>query len=804
MKIIRLALRSIIHFKSYTLINILGLALSLACVIIIFRYVYGEFTVDHFNENLDRIYVTIEERQENPGEASFSGVYNPNKEKTFRDIRKHPAVEISSDYIHKMEEVIDVENQKYNATALIADSNFMKIMDYPVIEGVAQLTEPKTTLLTEKYAKKIFGAENPIGKTIRHSTGELLTVTGIIGQPASKSIFSFDMVVSYHLSEYWSRMSETLILLHTQSDYRSVNEDYDTFFEMSVWKISKRNQLYPLRDVYFNKQHIHSHGYNHGNYTYTIILLIVGFLILLIGIINFVNIYTVVMLRRGREFGMKKVFGADGKQVFLQLIAENLLMVGLAVILSILISQLAHPLLVNYLGLVQIPDAKFDIVLYLGFLILLPLVTSLYPFLRYNYSKPITSLRNIVSIGKHNISRRVFLSFQYILTMIMIILSLFFVKQLHYMLNTDPGYHTEDIIKVQFLNYSSDYLVRDSNEEQERKRNEKENIANLIKQKMDASPLFTSWSYGNSPNEYTIGTFKFKRLDGDLKNVNLVGADEVWLKLFGIQLAQGRIWDDNTEDEYAYNIIVSESALKLFDIKDFNTTQLQAERRIWWTSSKPAEEMETNPPYHIVGVIKDFYGGHLSKNPDPVIIYYSRGWREEPLMARIVPGRKQDAIKFLSELYDETMGGEFSYSFVEDEVNQMYSEDKKVAAIYSIFTLIAIIISSLGLFSMSLFDIQQRYREIAVRKVNGATYSVIVRILLEKYFILSGISFLIATPLAWLAINRYLEDFAYKAPISWWLFIIAFIITSIVSLFTLIHQTRKAANTNPAKVLKSE
>ena len=163
-----------------------------------------------------------------------------------------------------------------------------------------------------------------------------------------------------------------------------------------------------------------------------------------------------------------------------------------------------------------------------------------------------------------------------------------------------------------------------------------------------------------------------------------------------------------------------------------------------------------------------------------------------------------EAIKLLKELHDKTIGGEFEYTFVEDEISAMYEKDRLVARIYSVFTLVSILISSMGLFSLSLFDIQQRYKEIAIRKVNGATTGAIMNLLLRKYYKLLGFSFLIATPLSWLAITRYLENFANKAPLSWWIFAIAFLITAGISLLTLIWQIRKAARTNPAKAIKTE
>ena len=174
------------------------------------------------------------------------------------------------------------------------------------------------------------------------------------------------------------------------------------------------------------------------------------------------------------------------------------------------------------------------------------------------------------------------------------------------------------------------------------------------------------------------------------------------------------------------------------------------------------------------------------------------------MTAHIVPGKRQEAILFLQKLHEETVGGEFFYSFAEDEIKAIYKEDKKVTSIYTTFALIAILISSLGLFGLSLFDVQQRYREIAIRKVNGATTAIIMQMLLRKYYKLLAIAFLIATPVSWLAIHKYLENFAHKASISWWLFAVAIVITGSISLLTLIWQTRRAARMNPAIAIKNE
>jgi ABC-type antimicrobial peptide transport system permease subunit len=322
----------------YSGVNLVGLALSLACVITIFRYVYGEFTVDRFNKKLDRIFVTIQEVNSLPGVAHFSGISNPNRETTFVDLTEHPGVERYSHFSRIENDEIDVDNRIFNATVLLADSSFLKITDYPVISGIHRLSDPHSALISKSFAQKLFGKANPVGKTFRHSTGQIVTITGVTGQPATKSSLSFDVVVSYELFRLFSQYrpaDQTFVLLYPGVDYQTINKQYADYFDMPVWRYQIRHQLFPLSKVFFDKS-VSGSPFKQGNYRYVTVLMAVGALILLAGVINYINIFTVVILRRGRELSIKKVFGAGGRTLYVQLTTENLLMTGIALIFAFL------------------------------------------------------------------------------------------------------------------------------------------------------------------------------------------------------------------------------------------------------------------------------------------------------------------------------------------------------------------------------------------------------------------------------------------------------------------------------------
>ena len=802
MKILLFAIRALSHFRLYTIINILGLALSMACVITIGRYVHSELSTDHFLPELDRIYVTVYEDDQNPGILRYSDIGNPNNEASFINLLEHPAVEYASRMILYDNTDCLYNDKGYGCKTLVADSNIFKILTYPLISGTTTLTKPNEAIITPQFARKVFAEEPVLGKQLQLFSGKVVTIVGIIGEPVTASSIDFDIIVSDRLSSFWDHIGIHLVRLHPNTDYQQVNAQYNKFMHMELWRFSLRFQLYPLSKVYFNGN-IENYFFRTGNFTHVWILSIVALMILLIGLFNFINIYSVVILRRGREFGMKKVFGAGSKMIYAQLYIENILMTGIALLAGWMIVEITDPLVRTQLNITPVSNRAFDLLLSGCILLILPCVTALIPYIRYNYSAPIKSLRSVNQAGGSIVSRKLFLTIQYIITFALVTCSLFFTKQLRFMLNADIGIRTEDIIETQFMKFH--YMGKDLTPEEWAKEDKRrQDIKQIVQQKMDTSPLFEHWTYGDQPIKNTKNkgyTTKFKLPDGKYEEFWVMSNTPAWMKLFDLQIIEGEPISNEEPSNRGYELYISESGKKLLGIKDIESTVLQPEKRLWYNLG---EDMSQNPPYRILGVFKDFNPIHLSNKNYPIILTPSASWYGEPLLASIAPGKRQEAIQFLKSMHDELIGGNFEYSFIEDKHRELYLEDLHLTQIYSIFAIIAILISSLGLFSLSLFDVQQRFREIAIRKVNGATTAIVMRMLLQKYYKLLGIAFLIATPISWLAINRYLEDFAHKASVSWWIFAVALLITAGISLATLIWQIRKAARTNPAEAIKSE
>ncbi|KKB52096.1 hypothetical protein HMPREF1212_00236 [Parabacteroides sp. HGS0025] len=789
MKIILLAIRSLVRFRLYTIINILGLALSLACVIIISRYVYSEATTDHFKKKHEQLYLSLRHRGNSELPPVLCTTDNVLLKKNYINPLDIPEIEKRTSFVSLNNVEINADEKKFNAHVLATDTLFLQLLDYPVLEGdrARLLADPKDAVITSGFAQKLFGKENPVGKNIEYN-GNILTIKGITGKTETQSSLNFDLLISkelqwrwppvnyYTIAQAFPGISATRINDRLKANHNA--DDTDNFLF----------QVIPLDKLYMDKAVDKGQNtFRQGNADSLKILSFVAILLLLIGVFNFIHISSVVIIKRSRELGMKKVFGARPVQLFIQLYAENLVLTAASLFLSWMIIEITNPMQLNLLGISTVVGSSFNTILSLGLLIGLPLVITIYPFFNYSFRQTIRSLQGAVPEKNKVGTRSVFLIIQYGITCCLIISSLFFMKQLHFMLNADLGYRTKDIIKVWFIRPSSQM----SYGEEDRKRSDE--ISFKVQNAIKASPLFQSFTYGLSPYEIPNDQFNKQNMripGGEWQEVFHVKVYNSFFDVYEIAVSKDKL------PESEHEILMNETARKLFSKGGQSPTELEMESYNGINS------------YLVKGFTPEFQVVHLSQRNQPVIIT-SKDVKDEmfwpgKLMASIVPGHRQEAIQFLKELHAGTVGGEFEYTFVEDEISAMYEKDRLVARIYSVFALIAILISSMGLFSLSLFDIQQRYKEIAIRKINGASTSTITRLLLCKYCLLLLVSFVIATPLSWLAIRHYLKDFSHQTAISWWLFAIAAILTGGIALSTVIWQIRKAAGTNPAEAIKSE
>ena len=623
----------------------------------------------------------------------------------------------------------------------------------------------------------------------------------------------FDLLVNLNLRRQWDRMDHNLILLDNNNDYKKVNRNIGVT-TTDDWNKSSKFQLVPLKEFYFDRSRtVYQEDdpiFIQGNIDNVKILSLVALVILIIGLFNFINTYTVIAMKRGRELSIKKVYGASLWQTAKQIWIENAIVVFISLIIAWFLLEVTATVIKSRLGFAVMPNLSFDIGLSAIVLAVLPILVSIYPYIRYRRSAPVRSLNAIGFKAESTVIRKGLLFLQYMISFGLLIVSIFFMKQLNFMLNTKPGYNTEDIIVTKMIVDNHLHQIREFEAQQKAYRITQEKML-LVKDKLDESPIITDWIIDQPPMYALKSTVMFKNSEhAEYNEVVLKFASGEYLDFFYFQLAEGRLWDST--DEFAqYKCIINKSAKQYFNISDIHTETLQPETRLWMSAG---EDHSVNPAYKIVGVIEDFNIGHLSKKTPPLIIVFteskSRGTsiaagNTMPIMAKFAPERKEEAVAYLEGIYKEVNdNADFTYTLLDDEIAQLYDEDKRVSNIITLFALLAIVISSMGLFALSLFEIQQRYREIALHKINGATPRDIMHLLLKKYLYLLAGAFVVAVPVSYFAISKYLEGFAHKASISWWLFALAAVVVSAISLLTLVWQIKRAMKINPANALQSE
>ena len=789
MKTLKYAWRFLMRSKSYTIINLLGLAFSLACSIILMRYIHRELTVDTHCIDREHVYAICTNTEGNRG---LSGLKQYNYDTISIDNR---FVEAMTTYIPLEKDYVISGTNRIPARSLVTDSVFFQLFHYPIVQGKLSLTTPQSALLTEKYARKIFGNENPIGKILRYSNGKDITIEGIVGEPECKTTINFDIILSSKLSQHWERMNTELYRFLPGTDINAINKTGSVPRYINDPEYDTRTHTFSLisvKDIYWDGSLTDREPamFLSGNRSHLIILSGVCLLLLLTGILNFINLYLVALLRRGKEYGLKKVFGVCGKTLFANIWIENTLQVLSALLVSWLIIEIMSAP-TEYLFDIHFSYTAFDGWLSASILLLLPVITSIYPYIKYNYTSPILSIRSIGAQSHSKHFRMFFLGAQYIITFLLVVLSLYFNRQLGMLLNTEPGFRTKNIMNVNLVYESKDFSSYTYESMQQRRQRVMQ-----LDNELNTCPFIELYepSYENILTP-TFGT-NYLNNKGEKVFLNIHYATPAFFKLYDIKVIEGEIPDINKEDRRTV-FVVNKAALKALGYTSINGVGVIEENQ------KKANANASLQP--IVAVVEDYFEGHLTSGIKPTIYPVGARFSGDLYQIAYTPGKKKEVIDFLRNLEYKLYGSEdFEYTFLEDDIKAMYTQARQTATIYSIFASIAIIISSLGLLGISLFDIRQRYREIAIRKVNGASAKDLYRLLFRKYITVLIIAFVIAIPLACYLINTYTQDFAVRAPVSIDIFIISLLLVIIISLGTLAYQIQKAAHINPTQIMKTE
>ncbi|MCD6065750.1 MAG: FtsX-like permease family protein [Bacteroidetes bacterium] len=794
---LKIAWRNLLKNRMFSFINIMGLAIGISCCVLIYLYVQNELSYDRYNEKADRIYRVTSYIRKQSKEETFvptSPIMSRRIKENFPEVENAVRFQFSS-------RQLSYDNRKFpEARMTYADSTVFEVFTFPLIAGdpITALKEPYSVVLSETAVKRYFGNADAFGKTMKLSDTINLKVTGIMKDIPRTSHFTFDCAISRSTigemargDTNWVQNDElnwfncdsySYLLLKENADPKALQSKVNTLFDKEQLDIKKsygmwmNAQLQPLTDIHLKSELEHEiKGSEKGDIMYVYIFSATAILILLIACCNFINLSTARSLNRSKEIGLRKVIGAMRGQLIAQFLGESVLFSLIASILSIVFVILAIPLFNSFLA-TELSLNLSVLWIYLLIIASVGFLSGLYPALLMSSFAPIKSLKGKISHGFADLLfRKGLVVFQFSIAIILIIGTTLILNQLSFIQNAKIGMNKEQLVGITMKGSDrekADVFIK------ELTRNPKVVAATLNGFNFKGISNITMWPEGFAENEMTSS--------------NVFAVDENFLKVMQIDLAAGRDFSKDFPTDVTEAFIVNEAAVKEFNWK---SPKEALGKKIDWGGGKKGK---------VIGVTKDFNYASLHDEVEPLVIHIFPQWYKF-ITLRLKTDNLVATMKDIETSWKKisTSGG-FEYAFLEDDFNSLYQAEQNMRSVLSAFTLLAVLVACLGLFGLAAFTIKQRFREIGIRKVLGSSSRDIVRLLSKDFLKLVLISIVIASPVAWYGGYKWLQDFAYKANISWWIFIIAGGLALVIAFVTVAFQALRAANANPVKSLRTE
>ena len=781
--------------KGYTALSLLGLIISLSGTVIISRYIYQEWTIDHFMPALDRTFLCCAQIE---GEGDWHPVmtFDPNHESQFvSPVLNQSDVECWTNiHLREMYAVTPEKGETFYPQALSVDSAFAQVYPLEAVEGTLELRAKGQCMVSEELAARLFLGESAVGKTIIvGEEGDVNTVVGVFRQPSTKSTIRFD-IADYGDEDFYAPQNSFTVGIVRLREGASVSDYNKRQPEQRLGMFSDRPVRYGLQPYTQELQKIFAKGY-WGEYSCVVpsasaahlwMLLFVAALLLGVGLFNFVNLFAVMRSHRRHELHVRRLFGASHWDVFAQLYAETFLVAVLTMIGVWTIVELAEPLLATYYHIAVMPQWKFDVGLTLAVIFGLPLIASSIPTNSFH------SIREGLGVG-----------FQFFISLALLMVSIYFMRQLHVMMSADPGFRTKGLLNAVIYPPSNrgSWTMEELNVRIEKQKSQTQ----IVRQRLKSLPYLKGIDVDN---DFINGSFPVGLADGS--SIDMLYMTGGAARMFGLQLVEGVLPDDSLSME-DYACVANEAAIKALGIKNRETDLVQFADRIFWTAASE----KYNPPFRIVGVVRDFNNGRQSEPVKPLLLMFETGPKDYLFDARQMEGRtylldvaeghEDDIIRDLKDLEMELFGtSELKYQWVEDQRQELYREDQRTARIFVTFSLLAIAVTCLGVLGLMMFDVRRRFREIALRKVNGATFRDIALLLSRRYLIIFGIAAVASLPVSLLVIHRLMASYTIRTSFAWWIPLVSIALILALCALTLWYQVWKATRIKPYQILKEQ
>jgi putative ABC transport system permease protein len=798
----KVALRNLWKNKAFSAINIVGLASGLAVCLLIVLYVVDELSYDKYNVNADRIYRLDADIYFNNTSAIFAVAPDP-LALTLK--REYPVVEEMARVNYQSDILIKKDNQNVqDHNAAYVDSTFFKVFTIPTIAGnpITALSEPNSIVIDETTAKKYFNSTNVLGKTLYVDNNTNCKITGVIKDIPKQSHFHFHFLRARGKDNpsWLSNNTYNYILLRpgvSQAQMQNyvnattdkyIGKDLEEQLHSSLKDLQNKGShfiyhLMPVTDVHLHSNKQYEIEAN-GDITYVYIFSVIAVFILLIACVNFMNLSTARSANRAKEVGIRKVAGSLRSHLIAQFLTESVLLSFFSLILAILMAMLLLPLFNQLAHKEMSVTTLFSTWLFpvmISLVLVVGLIAGSYPAFYLSSFQPIDVLKGKIAKGfKSSWLRSGLVVFQFSISIILIIGTIVIYNQLDYIRSKKIGYDRDQVLVVHNI-YNLNGKIRLF-------RNETATIPGVVNATVGDLP--TSSNFDNE------GWFRDASFDAT-KAVVLTTfyVDNNYVPTLGMEIKEGRNFSKDFPSD-STGILINESAVKVLGFKDpFKETI--------YRPNFSDGAIKGAIGYHVVGIIKDFNFSSMHDNIGPLVIQLSDNYGS--MAVRVNTKNVSSIIDNIKAKWNGLAPGQpFNYSFMDADFNNIYTAEQQTGKLFITFAVFAIFIGCLGLFGLVTYAAEQRIKEIGVRKVLGASVGGIVAMLSKDFAKLVLIASVIAFPVAWWAMHAWLQSFAYRTTISWWIFIIAGAAAILIALITVSVQAIKAAIANPVKSLRTE
>ncbi len=799
------AIRSLLRYKGFSLISIIGLAIGLASCIMIILFVTNELSYDKFNKNADQIYRAY--LRYDMGSKQFDSPYCPVplaptlKEEYAEVIQTTRLYHLN--YRNKFVYVKYGDKQYKEENFLWADSTVFDVFTIPLISGNPEkaLIKSNSIILTPETAEKYFGDKNPIGKILTLQDGSLYEVTGIAEELPENSHFQFDFLASFAGDEksrdleWYDTAVCTYLVLQENYNWKNLNKKLpelskkyvspiiESAMGMSYDKFIESGNYFgffvePLLDIHLYSEVENGLG-KKGNINMVFIFSGIALLILIIASINFINLATARSSIRANEVGIRKLVGSTRLQLISQFLTESIITCIISLVLSIIFVYLLLPFMNNLLGTELVLSGLISglilLVLFL-LLIVVGILAGSYPAFLLTSFKPVEVLKGKTQSGKKGrLFRNVLVVFQFSASTALIICTIVIFNQLQFIKNKDLGFEKDQILIIQNVNKLG------SNQKS-------------FKEQLKQYSNIVNATYTDCLPQMMLEVKPFQKIgEGGIENHTIITftADHDFMDTYKFKMERGRFFDRKYSTDTT-SVLLNQAAVTALNFEDpLNEQLLLLGRR--------QRKMD------VIGVIKDFHTQTIHEQINPMASILMRDRPGEFLSARIQAGRIREAIQFIENQWTKFVPEQpFEYTFFNDQFQLSYQHELQSEKIFSSFAILAIFIACLGLFGLASFTVSRRTKEIGIRKTLGATEINVVKILSGDFLKWILIANFVAVPIAWFAMNSWLQNFAFKTELSWWIFVLSGCLALIIAVLTISTQTIKAALANPANSLRYE